>query len=69
MIYSFSIRNRDGSLQEDLGSTDLLCDDAALAFGRDVIGDITYDNPDHPHTGDKMDVVEGGRAVCSIPFP
>jgi hypothetical protein len=33
LVYSFSIRNGDGSDREVLGITDLLNDYAALAFG------------------------------------
>jgi hypothetical protein len=66
-VYSFSIRNGDGSDREVLGFTDLLNDDAALTFGNDVIRDMLRDNVDQ-YAGWKMDIAEGGRDVCSVAF-
>jgi hypothetical protein len=68
LVYSFSIRNGDGSDREVLGFTDLLNDYAALAFGNDVIRDMLRDNVDQ-HAGWTMDIAEGGRDVCSVAFP
>ena len=45
----------------------LLNDDAAREFGNAVIRDMLPSNPDR-HTGCTMDVTEGERVVCSIPF-
>jgi len=66
-VYSFSIRNGDGSDREVLSFTDLLNDDAALTFGNDVIRDMLRDNVDQ-YAGWKMDIAEGGRDVCSVAF-
>ena len=67
MIYSFSIRNADGSHREDTGNMTLLNDDAARDFGNAVIEDMLPGNPDR-HTGCTMDVTEGERFVCCIAF-
>jgi hypothetical protein len=68
MMYSFSIRNGDGSVRENLGFMSLLNDYAALAFGNDVIRDMLPGNPDR-HIGYAMEVTQGERTVCSIAFP
>jgi hypothetical protein len=80
MLYSFSIRNGDGSVRETLGCTDLLGDYVARVFCDDVIRQMMPGNPDR-HSGCTMDVVEGtgsrsgssgerpARTVCSIAFP
>jgi hypothetical protein len=68
LVYSFSIRNGDGSDREVLGFTDLLNDCAALAFGNDVIRDMLRDNVDQ-YAGWMMDIAEGERDVCSVAFP
>jgi hypothetical protein len=68
LVYSFSIRNGDGSDLEVLGFTDLLNDYAALAFGNDVIRDMLRDNVDQ-YAGWMMDIAEGERVVCSVAFP
>lgn len=68
LVYSFSIRNGDGSDREVLGFIDLLNDDAALAFGNDVIRDMLRDNVDQ-YAGWMMDIAEGERHVCSVAFP
>jgi hypothetical protein len=68
MIYSFSIRNADGSHWEDTGCMTLLNDYAALAFGNDVIRDMLSGNSDQ-HIGCTMDVMQGERPVCSVAFP
>jgi len=67
LVYSFTIRSGDGGDWEPLGCTDLLNDDAALAFGNDVIRDMLRDNVDQ-YPGWSMDIAESGRAVCSIAF-
>jgi hypothetical protein len=67
-VYSFSIRNGDGSDRETLGLADLPNDHAALAFGTDVIRDMLRDNVDQC-VGWVMDIAEGERAVCSVAFP
>jgi hypothetical protein len=68
LVYSFSIRNGDGSDREVLGFIDLLSDDAALAFGNDVVRDMLRDNVDQ-YAGWMMDIAEGERHVCSVAFP
>jgi hypothetical protein len=68
IVYSFSIRNGDGSDREFLGFTDLPNDDAALAFGNDVIRDMLRDNVDQ-YAGWIMDIAEGDRHVCGVAFP
>jgi hypothetical protein len=68
MRYSFSIRNGDGSVREDLGSTDLLSDYVAHVFCDDVIRQMLPGNPDQ-HIGCTMDVMQGERPVCSVAFP
>lgn len=68
LVYSFSIHNGGGSDREVLGFTDLLNDDAARAFGNDVIRDMLRDNVDK-YIGWMMDIAEGERAVCSVAFP
>jgi hypothetical protein len=68
MSYSFSIRSGDGDDWEFLGCIDLPNDDAALAFGSDVIGDMLRGNSDQ-HAGWRMDIAENGRTVCSVAFP
>jgi hypothetical protein len=68
LVYSFSIRNRDGSDREVLGFTDLLNDYAALAFGNDLIRDMLRNNVDQ-YAGWMMDIAEGERDVCSVTFP
>ena len=65
MIYSFSIRNADGSHREDAGCIFLSNDRSARAFGTSVIRDMLPGNPD-PYTGCTMDVRESERVVCSI---
>jgi hypothetical protein len=67
-VYSFSIRDGDGSNREVLGFIDLLNDYAALAFGNDVIRDMLRDNADQ-YVGWMMDIAEGERDVCSVAFP
>jgi hypothetical protein len=67
LVYSFSIRNGDGSDREVLGITDLLNDYAALAFGNDMIRDVLRDNVDQ-YAGWMMDIAEGARDVCSVAF-
>jgi hypothetical protein len=64
LVYSFSIRNGDGSDWEFLGFNDY----AALAFGNDVIRDTLRDNVDQ-YAGWVMDIAEGERDVCSVAFP
>lgn len=68
LVYSFSIRNGDDSDRAVLGFIDLLNDDAALAFGNDVIRDMLRDNVDQ-YAGWMMDIAEGERDVCSVAFP
>lgn len=68
VIYSFSIRNADGSSREETGDIRLFNDHAALAFGNDVIRDMLHDNVDQ-YVGWTMDIAEGERAVCSIAIP
>lgn len=68
LVYSFSIRNADGSDREFLGFADLLNDRAALAFGNDVIGDMLRDNVDQ-YADWMMDIAEGERDVYCIAFP
>jgi len=68
LVYSFSIRNGDGSDREVLGFIDLLNDDAALAFGNDVVRDMLRDTVDQ-YAGWMMDIAEGERHVCSVAFP
>jgi len=68
LVYSFSIRNGDGSDREVLGFIDLLNDDAALAFGNDMVRDMLRDNVDQ-YAGWMMDIAEGERRVCSVAFP
>ena len=68
LVYSFSIRNGDGSDREVLGFIDLLNDDAALALGNDVVRDMLRDNVDQ-YAGWMMDIAEGERDVCSVAFP
>ena len=68
LIYCYSIRNSDDSDREILGFTDLLNNDAALAFGNDVIRDMLLDNVDQ-YVGWVMDIAEGERVVSSIAFP
>jgi hypothetical protein len=68
LVYSFSIRHGDDSHGEVLGSTDLLNDYAALAFGNNVIRDMLLDNVDQ-YVGWVMDIAEGERVVCSVAFP
>jgi hypothetical protein len=67
-LYSFSIRNGDGSDGEFLGLTDLPNDYGALAFGSNVITDMLRDDVDQ-RAGWLMDIMDGERDVCSIVFP
>jgi hypothetical protein len=67
VFYSFSIRSADGSNREETGDMWLLNDQAALAFGNDVIRDILRDNVDQ-YAGWTMNIAEGERAVCSVAF-
>ena len=67
-IYSFSIRDGDGSDREVLGFIGLLNDYAALAFGNDLIRDMLRDNADQ-YAGWMMDIAEGERDVCGVAFP
>ena len=67
MLYSFSIRNGDRSMREDLGSTALLNDYVAHVFCNDVIHQMLPGDPGQ-HIGCTMDATQGERAVCSIAF-
>jgi hypothetical protein len=66
MVYSFSLRNGDGSDREDTGCMWLRDDFEARAFGVAVIRDMLRDNA-MSYSGWTMDVVADERAVCCIP--
>ena len=66
-IYRFSIYNSDGIAREDTGRMALSDDNAARAFAKAMIRDILRDGAGQ-YRGWTMDVAQGARAVCSIPF-
>jgi hypothetical protein len=67
LIYRFSIHNADGSDREVTGRMALRDDRAARAFGKAMIRDMM--RGDTPRYADwTMDVANGARSVCSIPF-
>ena len=68
IVYSFSIRNADGTAREATGRMPLRNDHEARAFGDAVIKDIVTDNAT-PYTGWMMEIARGQRLVCNIPFP
>ncbi len=64
--YSFAVRNGTTEI-EKLGSMALANDDAALAFGEQLIRDLMREGAEQ-HAGWTMDVKEDERAVGSISF-
>jgi hypothetical protein len=64
--YHFSIRDR-GTELEALGYDAFDSDAGAIAFGRQVIEDLTRDGPEH-YFGWIMDITQAARSVASIPF-
>jgi hypothetical protein len=67
-VYSFAIRNADGSEREDTGRMVLGNDHEARAFGDAVIKDMVLGDAAR-YTGWTMEIARGARPVCSIPFP
>jgi CheY-like chemotaxis protein len=67
LIYSFSIHNGVGGDHETVGRMALAHDNAARAFGKLVIRDMTRENGAR-YAGWIMQVAKGARSVCSIPF-
>jgi uncharacterized protein (DUF2147 family) len=66
-IYSFAIRNTDGSVREHTGRMSLANDADARAFGKAMILDLMRDGQ-LPYAGAIMDVANGKRPICSIAF-
>jgi hypothetical protein len=62
------MQSGDGSSREKNGSVTLPNDGAARAFGERVIREMTNGNLAQ-YAGWTMDVANGERAVCSLPFP
>jgi hypothetical protein len=63
--YLFVIRNAEHT--EELGGMDFADDAAAAAFGNEVIADL-MDRTAKQYTGWTMEIMEGERAVVSVPF-
>jgi len=63
--YLFNLHN-DAQV-EKLGSMALVDDDAALAFGKQVIRDL-LDKDDEHHSGWTLEITQGDRRVASIGF-
>jgi hypothetical protein len=61
--YHFAIRD-NGTDSEELGGMVLADDGEALAFGRQVAQEACAEE----YTGRTLDVTEGDRSICSIPF-
>ncbi len=62
--YHFTV-DKSGEI-EVLGGTPLLDDDAAIAFGKQVIRDLKHDAKEC--AGWAMLITEGARTVAAIPF-
>lgn len=65
--FRFAIRSRDDSSREETGCMALSDDGAALAFGEQMIRDMTYGNVER-YAGWMMDVTDGDRPVYTILF-
>lgn len=66
-IYRFSIHNSRRRAREDTGRMPLSDDHSAGAFAEAMVRDITRDGVG-PYVGWTMEVAQGRRAVCSVPF-
>jgi hypothetical protein len=66
-MYRFSIHNADGSDREATGRIALRDDNEARAFGKAMIRDMTRGDTTR-YADWTMDVAQGARPVCSIPF-
>lgn len=66
LTYRFALRNNGGRRVEGLGFMGLVDDGEALAFGKQVIGDLV--RVDRNYAGWIMDITEGKRPVSSIPL-
>jgi CheY-like chemotaxis protein len=68
LIYRFSIHNANGNDRETSGRMALVDENAARTFGKAMIRDMMRgDSP--RYAGWTMDIAQGTRPVCSIPFP
>jgi len=67
VVFTFSIHNADRSSCETAGRMALTNDNAARAFGKAMIRDMTLGD-NQRYSGWMMDVTKGERLVCSIPF-
>ena len=65
IAYQFNLH--DDTRHEELGSMALVDDDAALAFGRQVIRDLLRKDDEHLH-GWTMEITDDERSVASIRF-
>jgi hypothetical protein len=65
IAYLFNLHN--DTLVEELGSMALVDDDAALAFGKQVIRDL-LDKDDEHYSGWTLEITEDDRRVASIGF-
>jgi hypothetical protein len=63
--YLFSLHN--DTQVEKLGSMALYDDDAALAFGKQIIQDLLSKDDEH-YSGWTVEITEGDRRVAAIPF-
>jgi hypothetical protein len=63
--YQFNLHN--DTRVEELGSMTLVDDDAALAFGKQVIRDL-LDNDNEHYSGSTLEITEDERRVASIGF-
>ena len=63
--YLFVIRNAEHT--EELGGMDFADDAAAASFGNEVIADLMHRTAKQ-YTGWTMEIMDGERAVVSVPF-
>ncbi len=64
--YHFALRNPVGDY-EDLGYLAMPNDDAALAFGHDVVRDILREHAP-AYAGSVMEITQGERTIRSVPL-
>lgn len=65
-IYHFALRNNVGD-DEDLGCLQMSDDNEAIAFGANVVREITAE-PAPMYSGSNIKITAGTRSVASISF-
>jgi hypothetical protein len=66
ITYHFAVHSKRAGI-EDLGFMTLANDSEAITFGEQIIRDLTQRDA-MPFADWTMGIIEGKRAVCSIPF-